>query len=174
MLPRTDGRGVNGTVTLNLCGIDYPSERRRSRRLQYNYLKNASTLGLSNEVVVYSAGGAAQAMREVIAHAVHCPARPMQSGVKGVPPLTSQVTRLTIPGLLKGYLAVRVRTTGTVNGKRVDQISYAVYQRLGNVLSGVYSFGPATGEQLRFCIAAARESARNLSRGGIPAGTPAA
>jgi hypothetical protein len=67
-----------------------------------------------------------------------------------------------------------VRTTGTVNGKHVDQISYAVYQRRGNVLSGVYSFGPATSSQLRLCMAAARESARNLRRGGVSAGAPVA
>jgi hypothetical protein len=173
-LSRADGRGVKRTVTLNLCGTDYASETLRTARVQFNYLKNASPLGLSNEVVVYRRGGAAEAMREVIAHAASCPNRPMPSGVKGVPPLTVTITRLKIPGLLEGYLAVRVRTTGTVNGKHVDQISYAVYQRLGNVLSGVYSFGPATPAQLRLCAAAARESARNLRRGGISAGTPAA
>jgi hypothetical protein len=174
MVQRTDGRGVKGTVTLNLCGLDYPSERLRTARRQYNYLKNATALGLSNEVVVYRKGGAAQAMREVAAHAASCPNRPMPSGVKGVPPLKSVITRVTIPGLLKGYVAVRVRTTGTIKGKHVDQISYAVYQRSGNVLSGVYSFGPATTAQLQLCIRAAQESARNLRRGGISAGTPPA
>jgi hypothetical protein len=174
MLPRMDGRGVEGTVTLNLCGIDNPSETLRTARRQYDYLKVAATLGLSNEVVVYRPGGAAQAMREVLAHATTCPSRPMPSGVKGVPPLRSQITRLEVSGLLKGYVAVRVRTTGVVNGKRVDQVTYAVYQRLGNVFSGVYSFGPASQAQLRLCIRAARESAGNLRRGGTSAGTPAA
>jgi hypothetical protein len=175
MLARADGRGVNGTVTMNLCGTDYPSEGLRAGRLQVNYLKNAksNTLGLSNEVVAYKTGGAAQAMREVIAHAVSCPAKPLPSGVPGVPPLKYEITMLTAPGLLKGYLAVRVRTVGTVNGKHVDQISYAVYQRHGNVLSGVYSFGPDTVAQRDFCLAAARESARNLRR-GTSAGTPSA
>jgi phage tail protein X len=174
MLARTDGRGVNGTVTLNLCGTDYPSERLRSARLQVDYLKNRSALALSNEVVAYREGGAAQAMREVVAHALGCPARPMPSGIPGVPPLRYEITRLTAPGLLKGYLAVRVRTTGTVNGKHIDQISYAVYQRLGTVLSGVYSSGPNTAAQRDFCLAAARQSARNLRRGATSGGTPAA
>jgi hypothetical protein len=174
MLARTDGRGVKGTVTMNLCGTDYPSERLRSARLQVNYLKNANALGLSNEVVAYKGAGAEQAMREAVAHAIGCPARPLPSGIAGVPPLKYEITRLTVPGLLKGYLALRVRTIGTVNGKHIDQISYAVYQRLGNVLSGVYSFGPDTAAQRDFCLAAARQSARNLRRGGIAAGTPAA
>jgi hypothetical protein len=174
MLARSDGRGVKGTVTMNLCGTDYSSEQLRVSRLQVNYLKNRSALGLSNEVVAYKAGGAAAAMRQVIAHAVGCPSRPVPSGVPGVPPLRYEVTRLSVPGLLKGYLAVRVRTIGTVNGKHVDQISYAVYQRLGNVLSGVYSFGPDTAAQRAFCLAAARQSARNLRHAGAPAGAPAA
>jgi phage tail protein X len=174
MLSRSDGRGVKGTVTMNLCGTDYPSERLRASRLQVNYLKNRNAVGLSNEVVAYKAGGAAAAMREVIAHALGCPSRPLPSGVPGVPPLKNEVTRLTVPGLLKGYLAVRVRTIGTVNGKHVDQISYAVYQRLGNVLSGVYSFGPNTAAQRAFCLAAARQSARNLRHAGISTSAPAA
>jgi hypothetical protein len=174
MLARTDGRGVNGTVTMNLCGTDYPSELLRASRLQVNYAKRVGVFGLSNEVVTYKTSGAGLAMREVIAHARGCPSTPLPSGVPGVPPLKYEVTRLIVPGLLKGYLAVRVRTLGTVNGRHVDQISYAVYQRLGNVLSGVYSYGPNTAAQRAFCLAAARQSARNLRHAGISAGAPAA
>jgi hypothetical protein len=174
MLARTDGRGVKGTVTMNLCGTDYPSEGLRAARLQVNYAKRIGVFGLSNEVVTYKTGGAAVAMREVIAHARGCPSTPLPSGVPGVPPLKYEVTRLIVPGLLKGYLAVRVRTIGTVNGRHVDQISYAVYQRLGNVLSGVYSYGANTAAQRTFCLAAARESAHNLRHAGISAGAPAA
>jgi hypothetical protein len=174
MLARTDGRGVRGTVTMNLCGTNYASEGLRATRLQVNYLKNNGATGLSNEIVAYKAGGAAQAMHEVIAHARTCPAGLLPSGVAGVPPLRYEVTRIAVPGLLKGYLAVRVRTIGNVNGKHIDQISYAVYQRLGEVLSGVYSFGPDTGAQRDFCIAAARQSARNLRKSGIAGEGPSA
>ena len=68
MIQRSDGRGVKNTVTLNVCGAasTYPSESRRLTRLQVDYLKQKSTLGLSNEVVTYRPGGAAQAMREVL------------------------------------------------------------------------------------------------------------
>jgi hypothetical protein len=174
MLSRADGRGVKGTVTMNLCGTDYPSEALRASRLQVNYAARGTALGLSNEVVAYKAGGAAVAMREVIAHARGCPSTPLPSGVPGVPPLKYEVTRLIVPGLLKGYLAVRVRTIGTFNGKHVDQISYAVYQRLGNVLSGVYTYGPDTAAQRAFCLAAARQSASNLRHAGISNAPPAA
>jgi hypothetical protein len=174
MLARRDGAGVKGTVTMNLCGIDYASELRRATRLQVDYLKNGSPIGLSNEVVTYRRGGAAQAISEALSHAITCPSTPMPSGVPGVPPLRYQIRRLTVPGLLEGYVAVRVHTIGTVNGKKVDQISYAIYQRLGNVLSGVYSFGPDTKAQRDFAYAAARQSAKNLRRAGSGSETPAA
>jgi hypothetical protein len=165
LLARNDGKGVKGRVTLNLCGNDYPSERFRAARLQVNYLKAGSAVGISNEVVTYRAGAAAQAMREATRHATTCPHTPIDSGVKGLPKLTFRITRLHDSHLLKGYLAVRVDVRGTVKGKRVAQTSYAVYQRLGNVLSGVYSFGANTAAQRELCLHAAEQSARNLRRG---------
>jgi hypothetical protein len=164
-LAATNGVGLKNR-TLDLCGVDYPSEKLRTGRLQVNYLRNGGMLGLSNEVVVYKAGGTAQAMREVIAHATHCPSTPIAPGVQGLPKLSFKITRLTDSHLLKGYLAVRVRLTGIVNGKYYDQISYAVYQRLGNVFSGVYSWGPGDAAQMTFCLHAAEQSAKNLRKGG--------
>ncbi len=170
LLQRTDGHGL-GTRTLDLCGTsNYPSEKLRTARIQVDYGRNGSTLTLSNEVVAYKPGGAAQAMREVIDHATNCPHTAISPGVQGLPPLTFQITRLKAGRLLKGYLAVKVRVTGTVKGKKVDQTSYAVYQRLGNVLSGVYSNGPATPQQMAFCLHAAEQSARNLRRLQAPSG----
>src|SRR5438067_6971203 len=107
LFQRSDGHGVKSQVTLNLCGSDYPSESRRLSRLQTNYLHRGTTLGISNEVVTYRPGGAAQAMREVIQHALHCPHRLVDSGVNGLPKLLFVITRLTHAHLLKGYLAVR-------------------------------------------------------------------
>jgi hypothetical protein len=167
---RPDGIGVTNTVTLDLCGRkNYPSEKLRATRLQVNYAAKGNTLGLSNEVVGYKAGGAAQAMREVIQHATHCPKTPIVTGEAGVPPLRFTITRVSDSKLLKGYLAVKIRVRGTVsvNGKsqKVDQTSYAVYQRFGNVLSGTYSYGPNTPAQLAFELHAAEQSAANLRRG---------
>jgi hypothetical protein len=165
LVERTDGFGVVGTVTLDLCGrTGYPSESLRVARIQVNYLRAGTTLGLSNEVVAYKPGGAQQAMREVRKHAVSCPHTPIDTGQPGLPKLRMAITPITDSKLLKGYVAVRVRVTGTVKGKHVDETSYAVYQRLGNVLSGVYSFGPNTPSQQRFVLRAAEQSAGNLRK----------
>ncbi len=174
LLQRRDGVGVKNTVTLDLCGRSgYPSEKLRTARLQVNYLKSGTTLGLSNEVVAYKRGGAAQAMAEVVRHARTCPAGPISTGDPSLPPLRFTITRISGSKLLKGYLAVRVRVRGTVQGKRVDETSYAVYQRLGDVLSGTYSFGPNTAAQLRFVLHAAQQSAANLRRGQASGGPTA-
>jgi hypothetical protein len=174
LLQRQDGFGVKSTVTLDLCGrAGYPSEKLRTARLQVNYLKRGTTLGLSNEVVRYKSGGARQALEEAMQHARSCPSTPIASGDPTLPPLRFTITRIKGTKLLPGYLAVRVRVRGTVRGKKIDETSYAVYQRLGNVLSGTYSFGPNTQAQLRFVLHAAQQSAANLRRGQA-AGGPSA
>jgi hypothetical protein len=175
LVQRPDGHGVKNTVTLNVCGAaaTYPSESRRLSRLQVDYLKQKSTLGLSNEVVTYKPGGAAQALREVMQHVASCPKKAIVTD-KSLPPLKYTLTRLTSPKLLKGYIALRVRVTGIVQGKKVDQTSYAIYQRKGDVLSGTYSFGPNTKAQLQFALHAAQESALNLRLGRAAGGGPTA
>jgi len=174
LLQRQDGFGVKSTVTLDLCGrAGYPSEKLRTARLQVNYLKRGTTLGLSNEVVRYKSGGARQALEEAMQHARSCPSTPIASGDPTLPPLRFTITRIKGTKLLTGYLAVRVRVRGTVRGKKIDETSYAVYQRLGNVLSGTYSFGPNTKAQLRFVLHAAQQSAANLRRGQAAGGPTA-
>jgi hypothetical protein len=169
MLPAAGGSGVKADRTMNLCGLDYPSEKLRASRLQVNYVKNKAPIGITNEVVTYRGSGAQQAMREAFRHAESCPNHPIDSGVKGLPKLTFHVKRLVDHRLLKGYLAVQIDVTGTVKGRAVAQTSYAVYQQRGNVLSGVYSFGSTTKGQLALCLHAAEQSARNLRRGGSAA-----
>lgn len=165
MLVAAGGKGVKAQRTMNLCGTDYPSERFRTTRLQVNYLKWTAKIGVSNEVVTYRSGGAALAMREVLAHATACPKQPIDSGVKGLPKLTFRVSLISDPKLPPGYVAVKMLTFGTVKGKHLVETSYAVYQRRGNVISGVYSFGADTAAQLTLCLHAAEQSARNLRRG---------
>jgi hypothetical protein len=166
LVARSDGFGVQAAPTLDLCGRKgYPSEKLRVDRLQVNYLKQKTPLGLSNEVVRYKAGGAKQAMREVGLHALSCPHTPVVTGEKGIGPLRFTITRVKDSHLLEGYVAVRVRAVGKLtNGTHVDQTSYAVYQRVGDVLSGVYSFGPNTAAQKAFVLHAAEMSARTLSK----------
>jgi hypothetical protein len=166
MLAAAGGSGVAGDRTMNLCGIDYPSESLRASRIQVNYLKQKAVIGITNEVVTYKGAGAEQAMREALQHATSCPTHPIDSGVKGLPKLTFRVKQVRDPRLLKGYLAVQIDVRGTVNGRPVAQTSYAVYQQRGKVLSGVYSFGTTPKGQLALCLHAAEQSARNLRRGG--------
>jgi len=163
LVARADGFGLK-TRTLDLCGVsNYPSEKLRTSRIQVDYLKVKGTIGISNEVVAYKPGGTAEAMREVTAHATSCPRHAISPGEQNLPPLTFRITRLHDSHLLKGYLAVRVRVTGTLKGKAIDQTSCAVYQTHGNVLSGVYSFGAATAAQMQLCLHAAEQSAKNLA-----------
>ena len=153
----------------------YPSEQRRATRLQVTYLKKKSRIGISNEIVTYRPGGAAQAMREVIHHADNCPNRPIDTGQAGLPPSHNRSPRIHDAKLLKGALAVEERVRGTVNGKKYDQTSYAVYQRLGNVLAGTYSVsvGPNTPRPAQMLLHSAEQSAQNLIHGNN-VGTPTA
>ena len=109
-------------------------------------------------------------MREVLAHATGCPARPVDTGQPGFPKLKFVITQLHDAKLLKGAVAVRVQLTGIVQGKPFVAISYAVYQRFGNILSGVYSFGPDSKQQLSMCLQAAERSAQRLRSGAGPKG----
>jgi len=172
LVQRSDSFGVKGTVTLDICGRSgYFSEALRAARIQVNYIKQGvdyvkhpGTLGLSNEVVRYQPGGAKEAMQEVLRHAVTCPHRPIDTGEAGLPKLLLAISRIHDIKLLPGYVALKIRTTGNVRGTRVDQTSYAIYQRVGNFLSGVYSFGANSPAQERFVLHAAEESAGNLQR----------
>jgi hypothetical protein len=176
LVARSDGFGVKSAPTLDLCGrTGYKSEKLRADRLQVNYLKRGTAIGLSNEVVRYKGSGAAQALREVALRAMSCPRTPVDTGEKGIGPLRFTITPMHDTKLLKGYVAVKVRAVGKLtNGTHVDQTSYAVYQRLGNVLSGVYSFGPDTDAQRVFVLKAAEASARTLKKAlAAPKGPPA-
>lgn len=173
LLQPKDGKGT-AQRTLDLCGTkNYPSETLRMDRLQVDYLKQGAQLALSNEVVSYKGDGAKQAMREVLVHAQTCPNKPI--AFEGQPPLTYKITRISDPKLLNGAIALRIDVSGKINGKRVSAIRFAIYQRVGNVLSGVYSYsvnGVPGAAQQAFVLHAAEASAKALSgqsRGGVPA-----
>jgi hypothetical protein len=175
LLHRSDGKGT-AQRTLDLCGTkNYPSEALRSDRLQVDYLKQNGALGLSNEVVTYKDAGAAQALREVQRHAQTCPSKPI--AFEGQPPLVYHFTRITDSKLLRGYVAVRIDISGKIRGKPVKAVRYAVYQRFGNVLSGVYSYALASGvsgaAQQAFVLHAAEASAKALRGGSQAGGVPA-
>jgi hypothetical protein len=147
--------------TLNLCGTaGYPSEKLREARLQVEYRKGGSPFVVDNEVVTYRAGGAAEAVREARQHVLNCRIR------------AAHFTVLKDPKLLPGYLAVGEVDTGVIRGRQVVLVTCGVYQRLGNVLSAVYTSGPPGPAQATLCLHAAEQAAQNLTAwylGGPPA-----
>jgi hypothetical protein len=151
--------------TLDLCGVkNYPSESLRTARIQVGYKKTNGKLELSNELVRYKSGGAADAMKEVAQHVATCPSTPI--AFEGQPPLVYKISRIADPKLLPGALALRLDVSGTVKGKKVHAIRFAVYQRIGNTLSGIYSYVTAPGvtvaTQEAFALHAADASAKVL------------
>lgn len=174
LLQRSDGHGT-AQRTLDLCGTkNYSSESLRTNRLQVDYLKKNARLALSNEVVSYKSGGAQKAMQEVAQHANSCPSKPI--AFEGQPPLTYKITRLRDSKLVHDYLALRVDVSGKVQGKAVKLVRFAVYQRVGNILSGVYSYALSgvTGKaQQQFVLHAAEASAKALRTGAQQSGQAA-
>ena len=65
LVQRPDGHGARGYVTLDMCGFVFPSENLRTDRLQVNYKRAGTAVELSNEVVSYRPGGAAQSLQEI-------------------------------------------------------------------------------------------------------------
>jgi hypothetical protein len=163
LVERPDGHGVARYVTLSMCGFDFPSEKLRTDRLQVDYVRAGTPVNLSNEVVSYQPGGAAQAIREVGGAAAQCPAGPVQTGIKGLGPLTYRLTRLRSSGLLPGYVAFRAHVTGKSQGKAFEDTVVIVYQRHGNVLSAVYGYGGTLTNRTKTAFVAAKASAGNLT-----------
>lgn len=165
---RPDSHCVQLCVTLDLCGFHFKSEAARTDRLQVDYLKNASSPPLSNEVVTYRPGGTALAMRELKRAVATCPRYPVKSTVAGAGKLTYRIHPFTASRLLPGAVALRMKISGKSHGHRVTITTFAIYQVHGRTLSGVYGFvtpGTTTAAVQRFAVRAARASARNLKRG---------
>jgi hypothetical protein len=117
--------------------------------------------------VTYQGSGAQKALREVAQHAQTCPNKPI--AFEGQPPLVYTITPIKDSKLLPGYVALRINVHGKINGKRVSAIRFAVYQRVGSVLSGVYSYavnGVSGAAQQAFVLHAAEASAKMLRGGG--------
>jgi hypothetical protein len=158
------GRSVQGQVTLDMCGFRFGSEDRRTERLQAVYVRRESKLALSNEVVRYRPGGAEDAMREVARAIRTCPRQPVPSAVRGVPSLSYRIALLSSAGkrLLRGAIVMRVTVSGTLGGKKTTETSFVVYQRSGDILSGIYVYGGSLKSRRELALAASAQSARNL------------
>ncbi len=137
-----------GQPTLDLCNGSYPSESRRTARIQDAVLDAQGRLILSTEAVLYrDSAGTTQALSELQSVVVACPATPVQ-GPAGQPAV--QTTFNPLPG--SGW-----SQTPTVNRQVYDLTSddgsgrptrtIAVYLQRGRVLLGVY-FAQPDGPQL--------------------------
>jgi hypothetical protein len=160
---RPDSRGVRNTVTLDMCGFVFRSERLRTARLQVNYVKTGEPVKVSNEVVSYRPGGTALAMREVNTAVAHCPRGPVSSAIAGTGLLTYRVAKFNASGLLPGAIALQVHVTGKVQGHKINGTFISIYQVHADTLSGVYTTtGGSLSARTRIGLHAARESAKNL------------
>lgn len=163
LVQRPDGRGVKGFATLDMCGYRFASEKLRIDRLQVNYVRSGGPVIVSNEVVSYQPGGAAQALEEVAYAASHCPSAPLRSLTKGVSSVSFKVSPVPLTGPLPaGSVAYAVTISLTYRGKQTQQNDIVVYQIRGDVLSGVYGFGGTLADRKRITLESAVASAKNL------------
>jgi hypothetical protein len=160
------GRGVANQVTLDFCGGAYPSEALRLARFQAAYVRGANEIAFSNEVVRYRSGGAAQALREVERRERTCVRnRP----VVGAPDKRYvRLSRLRDPRLPPGAIAMSATIQQNVQGALVRVDVVIVYQRRGNVLSGIYAYGGTEAQRVSQALRLASLSAERLRTGGQP------
>jgi hypothetical protein len=146
--------------TVDICHESLPSEKRRLSRFTIGFVHSQSDPAISNEIVIYKPGGAAQAMRDVVKAVKACPTGPVTVGAVSV---TTKITPLHPKGtFLPGALAYGYHQYGTISGHTVSQYALVVYQRLGDVLSSVVAHDSTLAKRLAFGGHAAVQSARNL------------
>jgi len=141
------GIGLN-QPTLDLCNGRYPSESRRTARIQDAVIDAQGMVVFSTEAVLYGdSGGTTQAFAEVQSVVANCPSTPV-SGPAGEPPVT---TRFSATAPDTNWVQ-----TPTVNRRAYDLTSddgtgprriVAVYLQRGRVLLGVY-FSKPDGAQM--------------------------
>ena len=155
--------GGSGTTvpTLDLCGLSYPSEGKRRTRLQVIYGAKTAVPGVSNEVVEYAAGGAAQAMKEAAGAAARCPKKPVTQGATSY---TYAVSRLDGAGFPAGSVAISVKVTATQGGKSSSLEAIIVYVRKGDTLSGVYVYGGSASARASLAKKLGAASASRISQ----------
>ena len=137
------GSQVTGQTTLDLCNGTYPSESRRTARLQVVVLDKSSNNVLSTEAVLYSnAAAATQAFGELKSVAAHCPNKPVVSPV-GEPTVTTHFNAAPDGNWASTPTVDRLAysITTTDQSAQVNH-SVAVYLRRGRALMGVYFSQP--------------------------------
>jgi hypothetical protein len=161
------GDQVEGQVTMDMCGADFPSEQLRTNRLQ-EIAKDASNVTVVNDenVRYRSSQGADQAMSEVRQAVSECdPSQFVNSHVSGIPPLQYQLVVIPesqLSGLAQDHFAIAATLTAQ-SGE--THSSVLIYQRRGAMLVGIY--GPTVDQLLPFAqIAATRLAALSATDAG--------
>jgi hypothetical protein len=157
------GRELAGISTLDLCGARFASEKMRVARVQLSWIRNTGGAPfLSNEVVAYKPGGAAQAMRELRAAIKACPKGFVKSTIPGAGMIKNQFDPIKGRDFVENSIGVIDHITEKVSKKKTLKFdSLLVYQVRGNVLSAVYAFGIPS---LALVVHTATESAKNLKK----------
>ncbi|HJV08123.1 MAG TPA: hypothetical protein VJ653_00510 [Acidimicrobiales bacterium] len=140
------GLGLN-QPTMDLCNGRYPSESRRTARIQDAVLDAQGALVLSTEAVLYrDSGGTTQALDEVKAVVAACPAAPVQ-GTTGDPVTTRFVAAPDATWRQTATVNRLAYDFTTTEGTTAPRRTIAVYLQRGRVLLGVY-FSKVDGPQL--------------------------
>lgn len=137
-----------GQPTLDLCNGRYPSESRRTARIQDAALDAQGTLALSTEAVLYGdSAGTSQAFAELKSVTAACPSTPVQGSGSDPPEITT----------FRAPPDAGWAQTPTVNRLAYDLTSddgsgqprhtIAVYLQRGRALLGVY-FAAPDGDQV--------------------------
>jgi hypothetical protein len=139
------GDQVNGQVTLNLCGADYPSEAVRVARYQVGVAQSPqSSLLLSTEAVAYRDPAAtSQAFSELSHAAGQCPNAYVQGKIAGEPPLRTVLGPQPDTGWSNVAGVDRLAFDATVSDqKEHSQEHVDVFVKRGRILIGVYIRNP--------------------------------
>lgn len=155
--------------TLDLCNGRYPSESRRTARIQDAVLDPQGTLVLSTEAVLYGdSGGTTQAFEELQSVVAGCPTTPVQ-GPAGDPPVTTTFNAAPDAGWREvPTVNRRAYDLTTVDGTGQRRRTVAVYLQRGRVLLGVY-FSRPEGTQIAVDGQTTMESIVNLFAGRVAA-----
>ena len=133
-----------GQPTLDLCNGRYPSESRRTARIQDAVLDAQGVLVFSTEAVLYGdSGGTTQAFAELQSVVAACPPTPVQ-GPAGEPPVTTRFSATAIDAGWRQVAGVNRRAYDltTDDGSGRPRRTVAVYLQRGRVLLGVYFSRP--------------------------------
>lgn len=162
------GVGLN-QPTLDLCNGRYPSESRRTARIQDAVLDAQGAVVFSTEAVLYGdSAGTTQAFAELQSVVAACPPTPVQ-GPAGEPPVTTTFSAAPDAGWRQvPTVNRRAYDLTTVDGTGERRRIVAVYLQRGRVLLGIY-FSRPEGPQLAVEGQTTMESIVNLFAGRVAA-----